>query len=101
MTDSFDGLRLLFGGYLNIDWADDYDDVWAAVAHFVESEVLAQRVPSEVAAMLSSGPSEAALRRVVIEQLGSGYLPDADGWRFDDWLTELSARIVGALPDQI
>lgn len=96
MIDTVKALRLLFGGYLNLDWIDDYDDAWAAVDEFVELESCARDLPGEVSALLSSQPSEGELRRLLVDDLGSGYLPDSDGWRYDEWLAELAMRVEDA-----
>jgi hypothetical protein len=93
MSESFVSLRLLFGGYINLDWIDDYDDPWDAVADFVASEPGASDLPGEVGSLLSSQPLEPELRRLVVNELGSGYLPESDGWRYDEWLAELAARV--------
>lgn len=90
---SRDALGLLFAGYLNLDWSEDYDDVWSAVRDFVESEPSAGRIPYEVRVLLAEGHSEEELRRIVVDELGCGYLPEADGWRYDGWLAELCARV--------
>jgi hypothetical protein len=93
MSESFASLRLLFGGYLNLDWIDDYDDPWDAVSDFAASEPSASDLPGEVGVLLSSQPQEPELRHVVVDELGSGYLPESDGWRYDEWLAELAARV--------
>lgn len=93
MSESLLTLRLLFGGYLNLDWIDDYDDPWDAVTDFVQSEPSSSDLPGEVVTLLSSQPQERELRRLVVDELGSGYLPESDGWRYDEWLAELADRV--------
>ena len=93
MTESFVSLRLLFGGYLNLDWIDDYEDPWEAVTDFANSEPSASDLPDEVGEVLSSQLEEGELRRLVVDELGCGYLPESDGWRYTEWLTELAARV--------
>ena len=93
MSATFVSLRLLFGGYLNLGWIDEYDDPWDAVTDFVNSEPDASDLPGEVGALLSSQPQEDELRRLIIDELGSGYLLESDGWRYDEWLAELAVRV--------
>ncbi len=90
-------LRLLVQGYLNLDWPDDYGDPWRAVDDFLQNE------PSHVGLLLDEienllrDASEEALRRLILEDLGSGYLPETEGWAYRSWLTELARRTSKAL----
>lgn len=96
---SYPALSLLLQGYLNLDWPDEYEDPWRAVDDFVASEPVATDVPSEVKDILAWGPSDADLRQLLVEQLGSGYLPDADGWTIADWLAAVADRVRGGSRD--
>jgi CdiI immunity protein len=88
-------LRLLFQGYLTPDWPEDYDgDPWAAVDDFVASEPSAARsVPAEVETVLSEYSTDDEVRQLVVGELGSGYLPEADGYAYRDWLLQVSRRM--------
>lgn len=89
----FKSLQLLLQGYLNIDWPDDYTDVWAAVEDFVCSEPASvTSLPMEIESLLRRFRSEEELRDFFIGELASGYLPEFDGWTYRDWLIELAGR---------
>ncbi len=60
MTD-FPALTLLLQGYLNLDWPDDYESVWAAVDHFARREPVAAGLALEVDALLAQYPTEVRL----------------------------------------
>jgi hypothetical protein len=87
-------LRLLLQGYLHADWLDEYGDPWKAVEDFARSEPQAGReLLREIDALLGEDRSESELRHLIGVELGSGYLPDADGWAYADWLKEVRDRI--------
>lgn len=91
----YPGLQLLLQGYLNQDWPEEYQDPWAAVADFVQSEPEAAAVlVQEIWAAILNAGSDAELEQLVSRDLGSGYLPPADGWSYLSWLVEV-ARYVG------
>jgi len=91
---SLPALEQLFGVYLNLDWIDDYADPWRAIEEFATSEPIdAARLPGEVASLLRGSPSESSLRHRILDELGSGYDPDADGWTYEAWLREVVKRV--------
>jgi hypothetical protein len=53
----------------------------------------ASGLSDEIDALLASAPNEDALREVVVDALGSGYLPEAHGWTYRAWLTETATRV--------
>lgn len=93
MTSS-PALQLLLQAYLGLDWPEDYGDPWEALADFLASEPESARtLKSEIEVMLASADSDAELRRVVVEEIGSGYLPEADGLTYRGWLLEVCRRV--------
>lgn len=92
------GLRLLLSGYLHLDWPEDYgSDLWAAVDDFATSEPeAAEGLAAEIESVLTDYGSEDELRRLVFE-LGSGYLPEADGYEYRSWLQQVAQRVAGTL----
>lgn len=86
-------LATLLQGYLNIDWPDDYDDPWGAVDDYAASEPRAGEVITEIESLLLSEPSSERLRKVVVDELGSGYPPEADGWTMAAWLRAVADRV--------
>jgi hypothetical protein len=87
-------LELLFQGYLNLDWIDDYPDPWDAIDDFAGAEPEdAVQLPHDVEALLDAVQREEDLRRIVISDLGSGYLPESDGWTYRDWLRAVANRV--------
>ncbi len=86
-------LKQLLQGYLHLDWPEEYGDPWCAVADFLRSEPeYAPLLAAEVSDLLVAASGEDDFRRVVLEDLGSGYLPEADGWTYEGWLQELARR---------
>lgn len=92
-------LKQLLQGYLNFDWPEEYGDPWSAVADFLRSEPEYGRLlGAEIAALLRTATSEGDLRQVVLGELGSGYLPEADGWTYAAWLREVARRALEQFP---
>jgi len=94
---TYPALELLLQAYLNLDWPDDYPDVWSAVDDFVANEAIAAQIADEVTEILDSGESEDALRRFIVGDLGSGYLPEGDGMATREWLETVRLRVRKAL----
>lgn len=91
-------LTLLVSGYLNLDWPEDYGDAWRAVEDFLASEPpdSARELADEIAALLSTERSEADLTSYLVDTLGSGYLPEGDGWTSTkSWLEAVAHRAAG------
>jgi hypothetical protein len=85
-------LKRLFGAYVNEDWPDFYDDVWAAVDDFIAgAPTLSHQLPSEIELVLRERQSEAALERF-LDSLGLGYQPAAEDSGFSGFLTEVARR---------
>jgi hypothetical protein len=54
----------LVGAYVNEDWPQFYDDVWAAVDDYIESApTLASSLPSDIETVLREFPTDEALER--------------------------------------
>lgn len=90
-------LTQLLQAYLHLDWPEDYGDPWAAIDDFLRSEPeQAARLAGEIDRLLGDTAEEAELRRLVVGELGSGYLPEADGWSFASWLAEIAWRAMSS-----
>jgi len=86
-------LKQLLQGYLHLDWPEEYGDPWCAVADFLRSEPeYALLLATEISDLLMAKLGEDGLRRIVLEDLSSGYLPEADGFTYESWLKELARR---------
>lgn len=90
---SYPELALLLQGYLNIDWPDDYEDPMAAVDDYVANEPNSAELAAEIESLLTNEPSNDGLTRVVMDRLGSGYPPEADGWTMAAWLRAVADRV--------
>jgi len=91
MTD-VPALRRLVGAYVNEDWPEFYDDVWAAVDDFITSApVLSRRLPSEIALVFDERPSEESVEQF-LDSLGMGYQPGPGDGGFTGFLAEVSRR---------
>ena len=86
-------LRRLIGAYVNEDWPEFYDDIWAAVDDYIESApVLASSLPSDIEAVLREFPTDEGLERY-LDQLGIGYQPQTGEGGFRPWLIQVSRRV--------
>jgi hypothetical protein len=86
-------LTRLIGAYVNEDWPEFYDDVWAAVDDYIRSApVLASSLPSEIEAVLRQFPTDEELTGY-LDELGIGYQPQAGEHGFRAWLAEVSRRV--------
>jgi CdiI immunity protein len=91
MTD-VPALKRLFGAYVNEDWADFYDDVWAAVDDFVVgAPTLSQRLPSEIDLVLQERGTDDSLEQF-LDSLGLGYQPTSGEEDLAGFLREIAAR---------
>src|SRR5687767_9269519 len=89
IQDDLSALWLFMGGYLHQDWREEYDSTELAFQDFLRSEPRdALRVSDELRTVLDSDLDESALRDL-LQQLGSFYLPDADGLTTREWLIRL------------
>ena len=87
-------LKRLLRAYLTPDWPEDYGDPWRAVEDFARMERdMAPALRDEVAEVLSANPTEADLRRTIIDDFEAGYLPEADGWTYRSWLEAVVRRV--------
>jgi CdiI immunity protein len=85
-------LKRLIGAYVNEDWPDFYEDVWAAVDDFIAgAPTLSQHLPSEIDVVLNEQRSEDSLERF-LDSLGLGYQPQPGDHRFAGFLTEVARR---------
>lgn len=90
-------LAHLLQAYLHLDWPEDYGDPWAAIDDFLRSEPEhAGRLAAEIDRLLGAVSDEAELKTLVVEELGSCYLPEADGWSYASWLAEIAWRAMDA-----
>lgn len=84
----------LLGAYLNLDWPEEYGTWWAAVDDYCVHEPSAKNLVPEIEEVLRTITSEAGLRRLVVDELDSGYLPDADGTTtYREWLEAVAWRV--------
>lgn len=82
----------LIGAYVNEDWPDFYDDVWAAVDDFIDNApVLASSLRTEIEAMLREFPTEDGLAQH-LDDLGIGFEPSTGDGGFREWLIQVSRR---------
>jgi len=85
-------LRRLIGAYVNEDWSDFYEDVWAAVDDFIAgAPTLSQQLPTEIELVLSEERSEDSLERF-LDSLGLGYQPQPGDRGFSGFLAEVARR---------
>jgi hypothetical protein len=93
MTD-FESLRLLLAGYLHEDFHDDYGDAWGAVDAFALNEPEdPPHVREDVTRLLATVSSEQEVRRIVLDDFGSCYLAEVDGWTYREWLQAVADRV--------
>lgn len=97
---TFPALEQLFRLYLHEDWADDGDDVWDVIDDYARSDDQAPLLGAEVEVILAAGPTETALRHLVLKRLSSGYAPDEGGLTFREWLTAVAARVEQVLNER-
>ena len=92
MTES-PALWQFLGAYLHQDWPEVHGTVEQALEDFIsEDPALARGLPSEVAALLASEPSEAELEQRM-NDLGSCYVPAREEGGYRGWLEEISRRV--------
>lgn len=89
----FPALQLLLQGYLHADWLDEFPDSWSAVAEFLKSEQNSVgSLLTEIESVLAEKSDQRSVRKLFIEDMGSGYNPEAEGWTVEAWLAELLLR---------
>ncbi|WP_436698718.1 contact-dependent growth inhibition system immunity protein [Nocardioides sp. BYT-33-1] len=93
----YPALQLLAQGYLMLDWPDDYSNAWAAIDDFVAHEPVARQLPHEVDQLIGTTSSDDSLSALLIGEIGSGYLPEADGFTMKTWLCAVRERVQAAL----
>lgn len=91
-------LDYFFGVYLHEDWPDDYGNEWTALDAFAaegppEDPQLFQ---ADVAKLLAEEASEDDLRKLILDGLGCYLDPEADGWKYREWLQALSDHVARA-----
>jgi hypothetical protein len=90
----FPTLRHLLRGYLNQDWPDEFPTIWDGVAAFKRDEpAIVDALRGEIDRLIAEERTEEALRRLLVDELGSGYWPPGDGKTFSEWLSELRERL--------
>jgi contact-dependent growth inhibition (CDI) system CdiI-like immunity protein len=97
MTD-FASLRLLLGGYLHEDFDDEFGDSWGAVEAFAQNEPEdPPHIREDITRLLATVSSEEEVRRLVLDEFGSYYLAEVDGWTYRGWLEAVADRVDQAL----
>jgi hypothetical protein len=87
-------LQLLLQGYLHQDWPLDFESVWEGVDAFMSSEPgMVDALRREVEQLYEERLSDEHLRRLLIDELGSGYWPPGNGMSFSAWLTALRKHL--------
>jgi len=88
------------GGYFHQDWALDATTPTEVVRGFLAEAPTEQvaGVVAEVDRLLAGEPSDAALARVVYEELGCDYDPTPDGVSVRDWLRHVRASLTAGAP---
>lgn len=91
----YDALRYLLRTYYHPDWAEDHaNDPWNVVLEFARSDPeIAGRAREEIGEILSSDMAEGDVRHLVMDDLDSNYLVEADGWTYRNWLDEVATRV--------
>jgi hypothetical protein len=85
-------LKRLMGAYVNEDWPDFYEDVWAAVDDFIAgAPTLSQQLPFEIDLVLNEQRSVDSLERF-LDSLGLGYQPQPGDGGFSGFLAEVARR---------
>jgi hypothetical protein len=88
-------LRSLIAGYFHEDWRLEAASHAEAVRHFVQREppdaVAAAR--TELEALLTSDPTEAQLRSLVMDDWNSSYNPEFDRKTMREWLEEIRSAL--------
>ena len=96
--NSDSGLGYRLGAYFNQDWdllAPDFDGVIALFAE-EETRTVVESTHNELKELLSSSPSEEALRALLFE-MRCYYVPAAIGMSIKQWLSEIDRILVTAL----
>src|SRR5713226_3757772 len=86
-------------GYFNEDWTLDYADSLAVVRAYT-SEVALEEVRNtlqELDQLLNMKLDEKTLNSVVIDELGSCYLPQSEGKSMAEWLQWLRSELARSL----
>ncbi|WP_457206167.1 contact-dependent growth inhibition system immunity protein [Nocardioides sp. P5_C9_2] len=84
---SYPSLWQFLGAYLHQDWRDDYADTQAALLDFMEGEpALAPDLASEIDRLLASTPTSRETEAAILD-LGSSFVPSANGQDPREWLS--------------
>jgi contact-dependent growth inhibition (CDI) system CdiI-like immunity protein len=86
-------LRQLLRAYFTQDFPEIYGDPWQVVEAFAREPSLAPMLGSEIDEVLAANPTEPELKHLIIDEYDSSYLPEADGWTYRAWLTEVARRV--------
>lgn len=73
------------------DWPEDYGDMREAVIDFLAREDLARALVKEIEDVMSSRMTDSEVNSFLVGDLGSGYLPEADGYTAPVWLLAVRA----------
>lgn len=92
----FAALAYFVGSYLHQDWVDDYGDLQTAIGDYTthESAALRAQLLADIDAVLLHGYTEAALRRLLIDQMDSNYRAEVDGLTYRSWLERVRAILL-------
>lgn len=99
IEERYPALAQLLGAYFHQDWDLDDPNADAVVRRFLRSESAetVRRAREDVAHMLSSTRTDAQLEAMTA-QLGSIYLPTADGLTTRAWLTRIGEMLAAEQP---
>jgi CdiI immunity protein len=91
---SWEALECLLGGYFHEDFIDLYGSAWGAVDSYAQGQPdYAPQLRREITELLSTCKSEAELDSALVD-LGTCYLPEADGWvSYRAWLLAVADRV--------
>lgn len=95
---TYPAMRQFLGAYLHQDWSKSYESPWAALDDFIQrqSRFDVESLVNEIDAVLKSHDEQSA-RLLVLDELDSYYLVEADGWSYMDWLRAVQERVKNAL----
>ena len=106
--DKFHALGQFLGAYFHQDWMHikvrpdwtlENADADSVVRWFIASEPASsvRKAAEEIEELLSLGMDESQLEQAIFEDLGSYYLPTADGMSYNEWLRHVHGLLVEAL----
>jgi hypothetical protein len=97
----YPNLRQFVAAYLHQDWPDYYATPWDALDDFIRRQGPSdcQSLVREIDSLLDES-DEDAVRRVVVDEMGSNYRVEADGLSYVGWLRAVRDRVLAALAEE-